>query len=370
MQPVRIAVVGPTHPFKGGIAQHTTTLAHRLRDAGHEVEIVSWRRQYPQRLYPGVQVVQSEPELPPFPVTRRRLHWAKPWTWLWEGRRLRHVDLVVIAHVSPVQVPAYQLLAMAGVTRAGTRRGRRVAIVCHNVLPHEPSILERPLVRSLLARGDLVVTHSSPQASLARELTRTPVTDVPLPPFGPLTFTATGERPEKVHRRLLFFGLVRPYKGLDVLLQALAQAPVDLRLRVAGEFWGGTSFYDDLCRDLGISDRVQIIPGYVDAENVPPLFADVDALVLPYRTATGSQGPWTAFDFGLPVIATDAGALADGVTDGVDGLVVRAGDVEALADAICSFYTGDRAQRLRAGVRRTDAAAMWTAYFEALGVPS
>lgn len=364
---MRIAVVGPTHPFKGGIAQHTTYLAHELRRAGHEVQVVSWKSQYPDLLYPGVQPVSGEPELPVFGATRRRLHWARPWTWLGEGRRLGAADLVVLAHVTPVQVPPYWLMLWAA--RSARRRGR-IVVICHNVLPHEHTVLQRPLVRALLGRADAVVTHSAEQAEVARELTDVPVAMVPLAPFAPPHASRVDVHSPRVHRRLLFFGLVRPYKGLDVLLQALADGPPDVQLRVVGEFWGGVDAYVEQCRSLGISHRVELVPGYVAAEDVPAHFAGVDALVLPYRSATGSQAPLTAFGFGLPVITSDAEALAARVTPGVDGLVVPAGDAAALADAITTFYTADRALELRAGVDRVDHVAMWSDYLRALGAGS
>ncbi len=173
---------------------------------------------------------------------------------------------------------------------------------------------------------------------------------------------------DQVHRRLLFFGIVRPYKGLDVLLRALAQGPAGVELRVAGEFWHGAAEYTNLCQQLGIEDRVEFIPEYVAAEEVPTIFDRVDALVLPYRTATGSQGPLTAFDFGVPVIATDVGALAERVTPEVDGLVVPPDDVEALASALERFYSDGTELRLRRGVRRSDTSGMWSDYLAALGV--
>ena len=103
---MRVAIVGPAHPYKGGGARHTTELAHRLQGAGHEVIIESWRAQYPARLYPGQQTV-DEPEGPPFPRTYRRLAWYAPQGWLAAGRRLATADLVIFALLTPLQVPAY-----------------------------------------------------------------------------------------------------------------------------------------------------------------------------------------------------------------------------------------------------------------------
>ncbi len=160
--------------------------------------------------------------------------------------------------------------------------------------------------------------------------------------------------------------LVRPYKGLDVLLRALAEGPADLRLRVAGEFWGGVNETRALVDELGLEDRVELRPGYVSSAEVPGLFGDVDALVLPYRTATGSQGVDLAFRFGVPVIATRAGSLPDKITEGVDGIVVEPDDVSALAGALREFYVAGRPEELRGNVRSTDATDDWQRYLHAV----
>jgi glycosyltransferase involved in cell wall biosynthesis/SAM-dependent methyltransferase len=356
---MRIAVVGPTHPIKGGVAQHTTVLAQRLVAAGHEVEIVSWLRQYPQRLYPGQQTVE-QPEFDPFEPTSRTLSWNRPDSWVRAAWLLRNVDLVVFAHITPVQVIPYRAMI------ATLHRGRATtAVICHNVLPHERGRADVVLVSLLLRGADLIVVHSDTQAAEARRLTDKSINVAQLAPFMPKGFLRrvplAGE-----HRRLIFFGLVRPYKGLDVLLRALAAGPSDVRLRVVGEFWGGTAAARGLCHELGLSDRVELRDGYVAAEEVPGLFSDVDALVLPYRTATGSQGVWTGFEFGVPVIATRAGHLADDIRDGADGLVAEPDDVESLAGALTRFYATGVPERMRSAVTPVDPQPYWDRYLKAL----
>jgi glycosyltransferase involved in cell wall biosynthesis/SAM-dependent methyltransferase len=356
---MRIAIVGPTHPIKGGVAQHTTVLAQRLATVGHSVEIVSWLRQYPQRLYPGRQTVER-PEFDLFEPTSRALSWDRPDSWVRAARRLRNVDLVVFAHITPAQVIPYRIMIA---TLHGGRA--RTAVICHNVLPHERGRADASLVSLLLRGADLIVVHSEDQAVLARRLTGKPIHVARLAPFMPNGFVRriplAGE-----HRRLIFFGLVRPYKGLDVLLRALAAGPLDVCLRVVGEFWGGTGATYALCRELGITHRVEIRDGYLAAEEVPGLFSDVDALVLPYRNATGSQGVWTGFEFGVPVIATRAGQLANDINDGVDGVVAEPNDVESLADALNKFYTAGVPEKLRAAVTPVDPEPYWESYLRAL----
>ncbi|MEO3871296.1 glycosyltransferase family 4 protein [Nonomuraea sp. B12E4] len=350
---MRIVIVGPTYPYKGGGAQHTTELAHRLAGLGHDVVIESWRAQYPSFLYPGQQTI-SVPEGTPYPGTVRRLDWRRPDGWVAAGRRSRAADLVVLAVLSPVQVPAY-----LGILYGMGRKVRTVAL-CHNVLPHERKPYDEPLMRALLKRVDGALTHSEPQAELARRLTGKPVRVAALPPHLPST---NAGKSTGVHRRLLFFGIVRPYKGLDLLLRAL---PEGIGLTVAGEFWGSIDETKALIAELGIGDRVELRPGYVAAEDVPKLFAAADALVLPYRSATASQNVWLGHEHGVPVIATRVGALADHVTDGVDGLLVEPGDAGELRRAIERFYASGEPERLRSGVKAVDPEPFWSAYAGAL----
>ncbi|XVQ12247.1 glycosyltransferase family 4 protein [Spirillospora sp. CA-255316] len=375
---MKIAIVGPAFPYKGGGAHHTTELAHRLDAAGHEVAIESWRAQYPSFLYPGQQTI-SEPEGEPFPGTRRRLDWRRPDGWWRTGRDLRSYDLVVQAVLSPVQVPAY-LGILAGLGRrapffpggAGGRppSGSRVVALCHNVLPHERKPYDVPLMKALLRRVDGVLVHSEQQAELARGLTSRPVGVAEMPAHLPTAGAGAAEGGAGRRDRLLFFGMIRPYKGLDVLLRALAAGPGGVSLTVAGEFWGGVDETRALVKELGLTERVDLRPGYVPASEVPRLFAEADALVLPYRTATASQNVWMAYEYGVPVIATRVGGFAGQVRDGVDGLICEPDDVGSLTDALKRFYAPGEPERLRSGVRPVDHTPLWEAYVDVLVTPS
>jgi glycosyltransferase involved in cell wall biosynthesis len=371
---VRIALIGPAHPYKGGGARHTTELAHRLAAAGHDVIIESWRAQYPRRLYPGQQTVEV-PEGDPYPRTHRRLAWYRPDGWLAAGRRLAPADLVVFALLTPLQVPPY-LAVMAGL---GPRRkpGRpRTVVIAHNVLPHERRPGDIALTRILLSHADTVLTHSAGQAAQARELAPgATVRTARIPPHLPAAARQNHQPNDGTERspvpapapcRLLFFGIVRPYKGLDVLLRALAQAPAHVTLTVAGEFWGGTKETGKLIAELGLAGRVTLRPGYVPAAAIPALFAAADALVLPYREATASQNALLAFAHGVPVITTTAGALAEAVRDGVDGLTCAPDDVEDLLRALIQIGEPQTVRRLRAGITAVDPEPCWAAYLRAL----
>jgi glycosyltransferase involved in cell wall biosynthesis len=357
---VKIAIVGPAHPYKGGSAQHTTELAHRLTAAGHQVTLVSWHAQYPKFLYPGQLTVDS-PEVPLFDATERPLAWYRPDGWWLTGRRLaaRGFDAVIVSVFTPIQVPAYVVLA-----KAARARGCAVVALCHNVLPHERHRYDEPAMRALLRASDAVIVHSAGEAAIARSLTTTPVEVAALPLHLPGIDRAgtvpDGRRPGQ--GRLLFFGMVRRYKGLDLLIRALAEVKPDVSLTVAGEIWEGREEITGLISELQLGDRITLSDGYVPSDHVPSLFAGADALVLPYRSGTASQNALIALQFGVPVIATRAGAIADAVVDGVNGLLCEPGDAEDLRRAIDALYEPGTLERLRAGIRPPDSDRAWDDY--------
>lgn len=372
-----IAIVGPTHPFKGGVAAHTTALAHELAEAGHDVTLVSWSHLYPSALYPGEQAVPGgSADVEPFPRTLRVLSWARPDTWVRTGRRLRDVDVIVVVHVIPAVVPAHlALLRAAGVGRSGgSGTGPRTVVVVHNVLPHEGHPGDRALMRSFLQRVDAVVVHSDEQARLAAELGATRVKELDLPPH--LPGGPPEPRPERpagdTDVRLLSLGIVRDYKGVDLLVDAMRDVP-GVRLTVAGELWGEAGRrVRELAADPRLEGRVEVHGGYVPADRIAGLMARHDVFALTYRTATASQNALMARHHGLPVLASAVGTFPEQVRDGVDGLLVPPDDRTALVAALWLLTEPGVAERLRAEVREPDLAGPWAHYvggIESLAAP-
>ena len=366
---MRIAVVGPTHPHTGGIVHHTTELCHQLAAAGHEVDLVSWSAQYPAFLHPGtLRVPGGEPEVRIYPATSHQLAWWNPITWWRTGVGLRGYNAVVLVHASTVQVPAYLTILRALRARRTLSRPR-VVVVAHNVFPHERHFGDTVLVRALLSRAAAVLVHSPELAALAKTVvnhrTQIVYADIPphLPAF-PLERRVVTDADEPFNR-LLFFGTVRPYKGLDVLLRAMVSVP-EVRLVVAGDIWSGVSGLRDQIAELGLLDRVMLRPSYVAGSEIAGLFRDVDALVLPYRAGTASQNVLLAHAMGVPVIATRAGTLGSQVNDGIDGVLAEPDDVDDLTAALKRFYTPGTPQKLRAGVPIVETESSWNGYIEVL----
>jgi glycosyltransferase involved in cell wall biosynthesis len=362
-----IVVVGPVPPLKGGVAQHTDHLARALLEGGLDVNVETWANQYPTFLYPGQQYVPDRDSVPeaPYPV-RRALRWFDPLGWVRSGWRARRRSMVVFALVVPVQVVPFLVIRWC----AGIGRSRpRFVLIAHNVLPHEPRLGDRWLVMLLARSVDRMVVHSESEAALARNLTSTSVGAVPLPAHPP-TSVSVDRRGEPATRRILFFGLVRPYKGVEDLLDALVQVP-QVELLIAGEVWGGVEGLQAMIDSRQLADRVEVQAGYVADADVPAVFAACDALVLPYREGTGSQNVLLGHQLGLPVIATDVAGFATQIKEGRDGFVCHPHDPDGLAQAIRMLYESGVLDHLRDGIAAAAGPSVsWTEYLTTLLSPS
>ncbi len=357
---MRITLIGPAFPWRGGIPLLTNELAHRLAACGHTVHVRTWTRQGPAKLLPAELRPLATPEAEVYPTVQEPLSWRNPLHWGRTGRRAAAAsDVVVLLYYVPFQAPA-----LAGIARAAGRH-TRVVVICANAVPHEPRPGDRVLMSRLMRSVDAILVHTEAERAALRRLTDRPVAVAALPPHLPATARSQVGPDSPPMRRLLFFGKVRRYKGVDVLLRALALLP-DVELAIVGEFYEDRARLNALIDGLGLGERVHVTPEYLPADRIPALFAGFDALVLPYRTATASQLVALAHWHGLPTVATSVGNFPETVRDGVDGLLCAPGDVADLARALRALYVPGRLAVLRAGVRPADAEAIWRTYLETL----
>ena len=358
---MKIAIVGPSHPYKGGISQHTTRLAQHLSDAGNIVEIISWRTQYPF-FYPGIKTVpNNQPEQPLFKTNRRVMSWKNPLGWIVWARYLRQFDKVIfIWWVPTIQGPIYYSMIKAmGKTRP------EIELICHNIVSHSASPLDRKFTSKVFNVVDKLIVHTKDMAKQARSFTSNPIDVVKMPAHLPgnpkLQDNTLG-----LNNSLLFFGMVRHYKGVDILIQALAKTP-GVKLVVAGEMWGSqeTKLRSQI-KGLNLTDRIKLLPSYVAVEDIPKLFADCDAIVMPYRSGTASQTAEMAFAYGRPVISTNVGSMPSQIKNKINGILCAANDVESLTEAIMFFYKPGVAKKLRDNIVQIDPENDWRRYIQVL----
>jgi glycosyltransferase involved in cell wall biosynthesis len=371
---VKVSLLGPTYPHRGGIAHYTTLLA-RAFAREHEVHLISFSRLYPGLLFPGTtQWDRSKDALRPPVEPEPLLDSVNPISWRSAGLRLRALsaDLLVVPWWHPFFGPSLGTAARLA-RRSGSKKPKRL-FLCHNVEPHEASPLDRSLGRYGLAAADGFLVHARSEAERLRSRAEgRPIRIHPHP-----TYEIFHRRPpareearQKLAARgrvLLFFGYVRPYKGLADLLEALRLARPDSwdLLYVVGEFYEPRERYERLLQDSALRGKVVVVDRYVANEEVADYFAAVDLVLLPYRSATGSGIAQVAFGAGIPVLATRTGGLEDVVEEGVSGLLVEPGRPEALARAIERVFDENLLPRLREGVARTRGRFTWEALVEAL----
>jgi len=341
---MRVVLVGPSAPLRGGIAIENDALARALGQAGHTVEKISFRRLYPSFIFPGrSQFDEGQTSTGPFPA-RQYLDSVNPFTWWITARAIKKLqpDKVAIQWWHPfftlsyATILAYLKQQCPEVTRI---------LISHNTRPHEPMPGQDIALRLVARLCHMIVVHARSEYDLTVKLApqaRVHIVDYPMLAAG----RSLPPREEAQHRLgvsgrvLLFFGYVRQYKGVDTLLRALAQVPADLdvSLLIAGEFYESEQQYHALISSLGLTNRVRIHNRYFSESEWPDLFAASDALVLPYRAASQSMSITLAYEFDKPVIVSRVGGLADAVEDRRTGLVAEP-EPAALATTIQHFYT-------------------------------
>jgi len=345
---VRLAIVGPAYPLRGGIAHHVYSLHSELTSRGHDVQVISYRSLYPKLLFPGSSVFDTS-RLKLDAGARAILNPMNPITWIQCFNAVRKFgpDAVVIEWWNPFFAPLVGMLA-----RMFVRAGMKCLIECHNVLPHERRRIDGPLLRFAFSPVTHFITHSkSDREDLLGILPDRKVDVAPLPTLQ--EFSAAASPPERKGRTILFFGIVRKYKGLDVLLRAMAKvlSEVECNLIVSGEFYDSVGEYERLVDELGIGAYVRIENRYMPNEEVPALFDRADVLVLPYLSATQSAVAGIALVNGLPIIASRTGGLSEVVKDGVTGLLFPPGDADALANRLISYFSSGAGETMASNLR-------------------
>lgn len=333
---MRLVLVGPVYPYRGGIAHYTTMLHRALRERDHQVLLISFKRQYPQWLFPGPS--DRDPSEKPLGVENAQ-YWLdslNPITWLTTFRRIRDYrpDAIILQWWTTFWAPMSFLLGL--LNRLFLRSP--LVYICHNVLPHEARPWDSLLARLAWRWGTRFIVQSAEEKERLSSITRgAKISVAPHPVYD--MFAGQRMSQEKARQLLglgssgpvlLFFGFVREYKGLEDLLAALPEIRAQLggvNLIVAGEFWENKAPYLAMIEELGITDAVIIEDRYIPNEEVALYFSAADLLVAPYRRVTGSGVVQMAKGFGLTIVGTNIPA-------GPDVYLTQSQAPKALADTV------------------------------------
>ena len=363
---MKIAILGTAWPYRGGLAVYNERLAREFISEDDDVTLFTFTLQYPSFLFPGKTQYSSEPAPGNLKIVRS-LSSVNPLSWIKTGRAIKRLepDILVIKFWLPFMAPSFGLSA-----RIARRNGKtRVVSILDNIIPHEHRPGDRILARYFARSVDgFIAMSESVLEDLGQFDTIKPRIFCPHPlydNFGPragreesLDFLGL----DKSARYMLFFGLIRDYKGLDLLLRAYADSrfrDMNVRLIVAGEFYSGEEKYHELERELALEGEVVWKSDFVPDSEVRYCFGAADIIVQPYKSATQSGVTQIAYHFEKPMLVTNVGGLSEIVPDGEVGYVVNP-DPESIADALVDFFENKRQEEFTDGILREKRKYAWS----------
>ncbi|HXG91312.1 MAG TPA: glycosyltransferase family 4 protein [Blastocatellia bacterium] len=332
---MKVSIIGPAYPLRGGIAHHVYWLSQQLAARGHQTQVISFRKLYPSILFPGTTEIDAS-RLKLDAGAKAILTPLNPATWLGAIEEVKTFapDIVVFEWWQP-----FFGLITGTLARSFQRAGLKCVIECHNIVPHEGFPVDRWLSKFAFSPVDYFITHSKKDEQELQTIAPGKKTFVsPLPTLEEFSGSSTRARDG---RTILFFGKVRKYKGLGVLLRAMPRVleRIECELLIVGEFYEPVEKYQKMIRELGIERSVRIENRYVPNEEVPGVFDRADVLVLPYVNASQSGVARIALSNALPIIASRSGGLSEVVIEDFNGLLFPTEDSGALADKILSYFT-------------------------------
>jgi len=354
---MKIDLVGPSYPFRGGISHYTTLLFQHLKTT-HETQFYAFKRQYPRFLYPG-KTDRDESQSPLRDAEAQTLlDSVNPLSWL-------HVATKIVRDkpditIFPWWVVFWALPFSAIILLLRLFSRTKILFICHNFMEHEKNHLKFLISRWVLSRGDYFIVHSEEEKERLIRATGKEEVMVNFHPtydiFNPGEIQQSEARENLALTEdniILFFGFVREYKGLQYLLEAmpLILENIDARLIIAGEFWEDKTPYLELIEKLDIGNKVTIHDRYILNEEIPHIFYASDIVVLPYTSVTGSGLVQLAFGFNKPVVVSRIGALSEVVRDKKTGFLVKPKDPQEIAAAVIGFFEDRDKESITASIK-------------------
>lgn len=368
---MKIAIIGTAWPFRGGLAAFNERLANEFMAEGHEVTVYTFKLQYPSFLFPGKTQYSSE-KAPKGMKIEQCINSVSPCNWLSVGRKIRKqkYDIAVFCYWMSFMAPCFGTIA-----RCIGKRTKRLALV-HNMIPHEKSILDKLFppyfVNSM--DGFTAMSQSVLDDISSLEKEQRPKVFSPHPiydHFGEIQLREEALKSLELspdYRYILFFGLIRAYKGLDLLLHAFGDERLrkyPIKLLIAGEFYESPEKYLEIIHEHNISEHVLMCDQYIPDSEVSAWFSAADIVVQPYRSATQSGISQIAYHFEKPMLVTNVGGLAEIVPHNIAGYVVEP-NTKAIADSLVDFFEGDKKKVLEVGVREEKKRFLWSGMTNAI----
>ena len=338
-----LVIIGPAWPLRGGLAAFDEKLANTFSQKGIQSSIETFSLQYPQFLFPGKTQYSNLPA-PENITIHVTINSINPFNWIKVGLQLRKAapNLIIVRYWLPFLAPCLGTICRI----AKSNNKTKVISIVDNMIPHEKRIGDQLFTKYFAGSVDAFLTMSDKVNKDVQQFSDKPTLISPHPIFDHFGDPISKETARNIlgipadQKLILFFGFIRKYKGLDLLLKAMATDLIqsaDIHLMIVGEFYEDAAPYHELINILGIKDRVHLVEGFVADKEVKNYVCSADFIIQPYRNATQSGVTPLAYHFEIPMLVTNVGALADTVPQGKVGIVVEP-TVEAIANGIIELY--------------------------------
>lgn len=345
---MKIAILGPAYPYRGGIANFSERLANEFLQANDEVHLFTFKMMYPDFIFPGKTQYAETPLQFPLTITRN-INSVNPINWRNVGKQIQqqNFDIILVAYSIPFLGPSLGMISRI----AKKKKHTKIISIIHNLNPHEKRIGDTVLSNYFLQSCDahLALSKKVEEDILAKDKLH-PVIYYPHPvydTFGKIIDKKLAKQNLQLDENtsyILFFGLIREYKGLDLLLNAMANSTLknqNIKLIVAGEFYSDIEKYQTIIKENNIENNVIIHNKFIPDNEVADYFCASDLVIQPYKHATQSGITQICYHFNKPMIVTNVGGLPETVPNNVVGYVCEP-NAESIADSILQFYTENK----------------------------
>ncbi len=370
---MKIAILGTAHPLRGGLAAFNERLAYQLQEQGHEVTIWSFSLQYPSFLFPGKTQFTDEPA-PPGLTIKTVVNSVHPLNWLSTGTAMNkeRYDLIIVKYWLPFMGPSFGTI----LRKAKANKHTRVLCVVDNIIPHESRPGDKQFTKYFIKPVDAFVAMSKDVLKDVKTFTDKPAVFSPHPVYDSYDTAVSKQEacaklkldPNKKY--LLFFGFIREYKGLDLLLEAMADERIiksGIELIAAGEYYDKAveATNNNIIEKHQLQSRVHMRTDFIPNSEVRYFFSAADLVVQPYKHATQSGITQIAFHFEKPMVVTNVGGLAEVVPDGKVGFIAEPNPT-SIADAILKFYAPNSLPDLHQNILHEKKKYSWDAFTEVM----
>jgi D-inositol-3-phosphate glycosyltransferase len=365
----KIFIIGPAYPLRGGLATFDELFCKAFNEQGHECEIISYSLQYPNFLFPGSTQFDTSGNEPKYLKIHTLINSVNPLSWIKTARFIKKQkpDFIVFRFWIPFMGPA-----LGSIARMVRKSGVKVLAITDNVIPHETRPGDVAFAKYFIKSCDGFITMSKAVMKDLEKFTHTAYKKYLLHPL----YTSFGEKLNKAEARnklnlpgdkqlVLFFGLIRNYKGLDMLLDAMYELKTnpDITLVIAGEFYEDKQPYLDLIKKYGIGEQVILHGKFIANEDVKLYFSAADLVALPYRTATQSGVTQVSFHFEVPTLVTNVGGLGEIIPDKIAGYVVEPNG-KAISEGIKDYFENSRMAVFTEGMKKEKQKYDWKIFVD------